>query len=220
MAAAVAGARPPGGRRRPRPARVRRDPGARLRSLQRPGVARHRHRRPLPGAGRDQAEPGAGHRAQAGRVVTIALPAIDHDFSTGHRLRLVLITTDYAYATAPAPAIYRVALAGPGVIMPSYPALTVVNGGVPWWVWAAPAAALVAAALILGLGRRGSRGDLVPELAGVPLEITGLTKRFRDGQLAVDDLSLRVERGQILGLLGPNGAGKTTTLRALMGLVG
>jgi ABC-2 type transport system ATP-binding protein len=156
--------------------------------------------------------------AQAGRVVTIALPAIDHDFSTGHRLRLVLTTTDYAYAPSP-PAVYRVALAGPGVIMPSDPALAVVNGGVPWWVWAAPAAGLVAAALILGLGRRSSRGDVVPELAGVPLEITGLTKRFRDGQLAVDDLSLRVERGQILGLLGPNGAGKTTTLRALMGLV-
>jgi ABC-2 type transport system ATP-binding protein len=157
--------------------------------------------------------------AQAGRVVTIALPAIDHDFSAGHRLRLVLTTTDYAYAAPSAPAVYRVALAGPGVIMPSDPALTVVNGGVPWWVWAAPAAALVAAALILGLGRRDSRDDFVPELADVPLEITGLTKRFRDGQLAVDDLSLRVERGQILGLLGPNGAGKTTTLRALMGLL-
>src|SRR5215472_9301768 len=157
--------------------------------------------------------------AQAGRVVTIALPAIDHDFSAGHRLRLVLTTTDYAYATSSSPAIYRVALAGPGVIVPSDPALTVVNGGVPWRVWAAPAAALVAAALILALGRRRSRGDYVPELADVPLEITGLTKRFRDGQLAVDDLSLRVERGQILGLLGPNGAGKTTTLRALMGLL-
>src|SRR5215472_3055485 len=156
---------------------------------------------------------------RAGRVVTIALPAIDHDFSAGHRLRLVLTTTDYAYATASSPAIYRVALAGPGVIVPSDPALTVVNGGVPWRVWAAPAAALVAAALILALGRRRSRGDYVPELADVPLEITGLTKRFRDGQLAVDDLSLRVERGQILGLLGPNGAGKTTTLRALMGLL-
>src|SRR5215468_7112961 len=157
--------------------------------------------------------------AQAGRVVTIALPAIDHDFSTGHRLRLVLTATDYAYAAPSAPAIYRVALAGPGVIMPSDPALTVVNGGVPWWVWAAPAAALVAAALILALGRRRGRDDVVPELADVPLEITGLTKRFRDGQLAVDDLSLRVDRGEILGLLGPNGAGKTTTLRALMGLV-
>jgi len=157
--------------------------------------------------------------AQAGRVVTIALPAIDYDFSAGHRLRLVLTTTDYAYATPASPAVYRVALAGPGVIMPSDPALTVVNSGVPWWVWAAPAAALVAAALILGLGRARRRGDFVPELAHVPLEITGLTKRFRDGQLAVDDLSLRVERGQILGLLGPNGAGKTTTLRALMGLL-
>src|SRR5215471_9959865 len=157
--------------------------------------------------------------AQAGRVVTIALPAVDYDFSAGHRLRLVLTTTDYAYAAPSAPATYRVALAGPGVIMPSDPALTVVNSGVPWWVWAAPAAALVAAALILIVGRRRGRDDLVPELADVPLEITGLTKRFRDGQLAVDDLSLRVERGQILGLLGPNGAGKTTTLRALMGLV-
>jgi ABC-2 type transport system ATP-binding protein len=157
--------------------------------------------------------------AQAGRVVTIALPAVDYDFSAGHRLRLVLTTTDYAYATASSPAIYRVALAGPGVVVPTVPALTVVNGGVPWWVWAAPAAALVAAALILALGRGRGRGDFVPELAGVPLEITGLTKRFADGQLAVDDLSLRVERGQILGLLGPNGAGKTTTLRALMGLL-
>src|SRR6516225_3907401 len=157
--------------------------------------------------------------AQAGRVVTIALPAIDYDFSAGHRLRLVLTTTDYAYATSSSPAVYRVTLAGPGVIVPSDPALTVVNSGAPWWVWAAPAAALVAAALILVLGRRRSRGDFVPELADVPLEITGLTKRFRDGQLAVDDLSLRVERGQILGLLGPNGAGKTTTLRALMGLL-
>jgi ABC-2 type transport system ATP-binding protein len=157
--------------------------------------------------------------AQAGRVVTIALPAIDYDFSAGHQLRLVLTTTDYAYAASSPPAVYRVALAGPGVTVPADPALTVVNSGVPWWVWAAPAAALVAAALILALGRARRRGDFVAELADVPLEITGLTKRFRDGQLAVDDLSLRVERGQILGLLGPNGAGKTTTLRALMGLL-
>jgi len=69
------------------------------------------------------------------------------------------------------------------------------------------------------LRRRRGRDELAPELTGVPLEITGLTKRYRDGQLAVDGLSLRVEQGEILGLLGPNGAGKTTTLRALMGLL-
>jgi len=51
------------------------------------------------------------------------------------------------------------------------------------------------------------------------LVVSGLTKRFGSGLVAVDDLSFRVEREQILGLLGPNGAGKTTTLRMLMGLV-
>jgi ABC-2 type transport system ATP-binding protein len=157
--------------------------------------------------------------AQHGRVVNVALPGLDHNFAAGHRLRLVLTTTDFAYASPAGPALYQVALAGPGVSMPGDPALTVVTGGVPWWVWAAPAAALVAAALILLSGRARGRDGFTPELADVPLEITGLTKRFRDGQLAVDDLSLRVERGQILGLLGPNGAGKTTTLRALMGLL-
>ncbi|WP_334109638.1 ABC transporter ATP-binding protein [Thermodesulfitimonas autotrophica] len=46
------------------------------------------------------------------------------------------------------------------------------------------------------------------------IEINGLTKDF--GSLrAVDQLSLRIEEGEIFGLLGPNGAGKTTTVRML-----
>ena len=157
--------------------------------------------------------------AAAGKEISARLPAIDYDFAAGHRLRLVLTTTDFAYATSRQAATYQVALAGRGLLLPSDPALAVVNGGVPWWTWAAPLAALAAAALILAAGRRRVPDELVPELAGVPLDITGLTKRYRDGQLAVDRVSLRVERGQILGLLGPNGAGKTTTLRILMGLI-
>lgn len=47
----------------------------------------------------------------------------------------------------------------------------------------------------------------------------GLTKRFRSGQVAVDDLALRVPRGAVYGFLGPNGSGKTTTIRMLLGLV-
>ena len=47
----------------------------------------------------------------------------------------------------------------------------------------------------------------------------GLTKRFRCGQLAVDDLSLAVPYGSVYGFLGPNGSGKTTTIRMLLGLV-
>ena len=48
--------------------------------------------------------------------------------------------------------------------------------------------------------------------------IEGLTRRF--GQtLAVDQLDLRVARGEVFGLLGPNGAGKTTTVRLLAGVL-
>jgi ABC-2 type transport system ATP-binding protein len=46
----------------------------------------------------------------------------------------------------------------------------------------------------------------------------GLTKRFGD-VAAVDDLTVQLEPGRVVGLLGPNGAGKTTTLRMLLGLV-
>ena len=42
---------------------------------------------------------------------------------------------------------------------------------------------------------------------------------LKDGYRAVDSLSFKVERGQVVGLLGPNGAGKTTTLRMMMGLI-
>jgi len=45
-----------------------------------------------------------------------------------------------------------------------------------------------------------------------------LTRRF-DGLVAVRDLNLRVEPGEVFGFLGPNGAGKTTTVRMLAGLI-
>ena len=48
------------------------------------------------------------------------------------------------------------------------------------------------------------------------IEVQNLTKRYGPFT-AVDDVSFRVERGEILGFLGPNGAGKTTTMRILTG---
>jgi len=50
------------------------------------------------------------------------------------------------------------------------------------------------------------------------IEVNHLTKKFGD-RTAVDDLSLQVEEGEVLGFLGPNGAGKTTTIRMLAGII-
>src|ERR1035441_9072646 len=63
-----------------------------------------------------------------------------------------------------------------------------------------------------GIATRQSNG------APPALEIADLTKRYGRA-VAVDRLSLRVARGQLVALLGPSGCGKTTTLRMIAGLV-
>ncbi|MFO1184424.1 MAG: ABC transporter ATP-binding protein [Bauldia sp.] len=54
--------------------------------------------------------------------------------------------------------------------------------------------------------------------SGNAIAATGLTKRFGD-KTVVDNVSLDVKRGEIVGFLGPNGSGKTTTIRMLCGLL-
>ncbi|AGB37887.1 ABC transporter ATP-binding protein [Natronococcus occultus] len=51
------------------------------------------------------------------------------------------------------------------------------------------------------------------------IETTALTKRYGEDVLAVDDLDLTVEKGEIFGFLGPNGAGKSTTINMLLDFV-
>ena len=51
------------------------------------------------------------------------------------------------------------------------------------------------------------------------LVATGLAKSFAKRQV-VQDVSLSLQRGEIVGLLGPNGAGKTTCSYMIMGLIG
>ena len=50
------------------------------------------------------------------------------------------------------------------------------------------------------------------------LTIEEFTKSYKD-VIAVQDLTLEVERGEIYGFLGPNGAGKTTTIRTILNFV-
>ena len=52
----------------------------------------------------------------------------------------------------------------------------------------------------------------------LPIEVRGLCKAYGD-LVAVDDVDLTVEAGDVFGYLGPNGAGKTTTLRMMLGLI-
>ncbi|MDW8809349.1 alpha/beta fold hydrolase [Streptomyces scabiei] len=158
--------------------------------------------------------------AEAGKDVTLTLPAIDHELDDGHSLRLVLASTDLGYASPATPATYTVSLKG-GLEVP-----TPLRGAdrtdvLPAWVWYLPVAGAVIAAVLLVTGRRRTVTPAPdPALAEVPLQITDLSKKYKNGdRYSVRDLSIRVEKGQVLGLLGPNGAGKTTTLRMLMGLI-
>ena len=51
------------------------------------------------------------------------------------------------------------------------------------------------------------------------IEIKGLSKTYKKGAKAVDDLNLVVREGEIFGFLGPNGSGKTTTINAILDLI-
>ncbi|MCX5369800.1 alpha/beta fold hydrolase [Streptomyces sp. NBC_00015] len=158
--------------------------------------------------------------AKAGKDVTVTLPAIDHKVEEGHRLRLVLASTDLGYASPMASATYTVSMKG-DLKVPTAPAVTTAAAPLPSWVWWLPlAGAAIALALLLTARRRTAAPAPDPALAEVPLQITDLSKKYANGdRYSVRDLSFRVEKGQVLGLLGPNGAGKTTTLRMLMGLI-
>src|SRR6266536_2995918 len=51
------------------------------------------------------------------------------------------------------------------------------------------------------------------------IEVEHLTRKFKNGPLAVDGIDLRVKTGEIYGFLGPNGAGKSTTVLMLTTLL-
>ena len=67
-------------------------------------------------------------------------------------------------------------------------------------------------------GGSASVGSVSTARTPALIEVSGLGKRY-GYQIAIDDISLSLDTGEILGIIGPNGAGKTTLLETLTGLV-
>ena len=156
------------------------------------------------------------------RTVTVTLPGVVSNLPAGDRLVVEVGTTDLAYGLPGSPRSYTIAVSGSTVAVATIDGRILREGQPLAWlvVGLAAVAILILGALLAGVRRRRRRRRTVlAELSGVPVAIEDLVKEYDDGYRAVDDVSFRVERGQVVGLLGPNGAGKTTTLRVLMGLI-
>jgi ABC-2 type transport system ATP-binding protein len=163
-----------------------------------------------------------GLRPGVPRTVTVRLPSVVRNVQAGHRLVLTVSTTDFGYALPRDARDYRISLPdGAGTVTIPTASGTAVDAGHPG-AWLIVGAA-VFAAIMLAVGAVLIRRRLVlradTELAGVPVVIRDLVKEYAGGYRAVDEVSFRVESGQVVGLLGPNGAGKTTVLRVLVGLI-
>jgi ABC-2 type transport system ATP-binding protein len=162
-------------------------------------------------------------------TVTVELPVLAHRLRAGNRLRLTVATTDQAFDNLTEPTTVTLALDEEAVLtVPTAEVAATSSRGTPALV--AVLVLLLAAALLLRRRRRHQRPERVEATAGIasargredgsppPVALSGLGKRYPDGKVAVDDLTLEVGAGQVMGLLGPNGAGKTSALRMLVGL--
>jgi ABC-2 type transport system ATP-binding protein len=158
------------------------------------------------------------------QTVRIVLPAIVREIQPGHSMRLVVSTTDQAYAMPGDARTYDIALAGDAALsLPVVPVTPLPGDSTGLLIGTAIVLVLlvgigVAAAVVRRRGRHLAQ-DVDPELVDVPLVVRNLGKEYAGGFRAVSDVSFRVDTGQVLGLLGPNGAGKTTVLRMLLGLI-
>lgn len=153
------------------------------------------------------------------KVVTVALPGVVKDLPAGDRLAVEVATTDLAYQLPSSPRSYSISVPGNAIAVATVDG-RFVRSGAPWtWLFSGLGAMAI---LILGAAvatlRRRRRQVVERDLSRVPVSVEDLVKDYGHYR-AVDGVSFRVERGQVVGLLGPNGAGKTTVLRILMGLI-
>jgi len=151
-----------------------------------------------------------------GRDITVELPSVILDAAVGDSLAIGISSTDQGYELPKSPAFYSVTALSP--LEYSVMDVESVTGGGALWLW--PILALLALLLAIAFIylRRPQHSDEIKE-EDFLVQVENLSKVYKDGYKAVDNLSFTVSRDQVVGLLGPNGAGKTTTLRMLMGLI-
>ncbi|MFC7490571.1 MULTISPECIES: alpha/beta fold hydrolase [unclassified Knoellia] len=156
--------------------------------------------------------------------VTVNLPASVWSMAAGSQWRVLVTSTDSAFTVPREARADRVTLAAATLTVPTASGAILaatterdteslaLAGGI-----VALLAAITASSLLRR--RRRQREVVRDDYADVPLVVDSLVKTYADGHRAVDDVSWRAERGQVVGLLGPNGAGKTTTMRMMLGLI-
>lgn len=152
--------------------------------------------------------------------VEITLPAVVTELNAGDKLQLVISTTDIAYKLPTQTAVYSISVVDNELLIPKTD-FTLITTQTPAGIWLLGALLLVLliAGFVLLKKPKNSKNLYREELADVPLRIENLTKEFKGGVKAVNDVTWDVPAGFVIGLLGPNGAGKTTTMRMVMGLI-
>ncbi len=156
--------------------------------------------------------------------VTVSLPAATYPMPAGSTWRVLLTATEASFTNDRTPAQVAVQATG-GLVVPVADGTPVAGTSQGLDTEDAIALAALVALVLIGAGsalvgrRRRTHEPQRPDLAEVPLVVEHLVKTYSDGHRAVDDVSWRAEKGQVVGLLGPNGAGKTTTMRMVMGLI-
>ncbi|MFZ9693948.1 MAG: alpha/beta fold hydrolase [Candidatus Nanopelagicales bacterium] len=156
----------------------------------------------------------------APQQVDITLPAIVAELNAGDKLQLVITTTDIAYTLPTETAIYQISVVRNELLIPKT-SFTLITTQTPAGVWLfGSLLIMILIAIFVFLKKPRKSQDLFrDDLMEVPVRIENLTKEFKGGVKAVNNVTWEVPSGFVIGLLGPNGAGKTTTMRMVMGLI-
>jgi ABC-2 type transport system ATP-binding protein len=151
-----------------------------------------------------------------GREITVELPSVILDAAVGDSLAVGISTTDQGYELPKTASLYSITALSP--LEYSVMDVVSVTGSGAIWLWPSLALLTLIAAFAFTYLRRPRHSESQRD-EDFLVQVENLSKVYKDGYKAVENLSFTVSRGQVVGLLGPNGAGKTTTLRMMMGLI-